>query len=409
MENNLHKRDFSEEDSPIPVIPTDAAWEAMRHQLDEGMPQKKKRRFLYWIFPIGCTALLLCILALSGLFWWHFNHKSSSGNSNRSHGSDIHLPEAKTNDEKINRQQQPKRNITGNIPEKNQQKKNDRSRIHLKNTALRIASDNETTLNNPSWRQDVQNYANPDDNSLAYSLPQRTSILPYTAAVRMPVTAMVHSDSNQPAPSTFKKKKNAFSFSAGLQWQVPVPLNGTDYFLKGSNGRSQFYQLLLPAGWIAASFKKHHLTLEVAPFHNMLMPANNFYTATSPAFDDITSKSLVKVFGARAGLQYGYQFASQWRIQGGVYGNWWHKGLVAVTKLNDSSANGRSTYSVSIRPRDEQRFRPFQPSAGIAINYQHGALEGLLQVERPFSETLKGVHAPVLLSVMLRWRLWNSK
>src|SRR6185503_3624021 len=104
------------------------------------------------------------------------------------------------------------------------------------------------------------------------------------------------------------KAKSALS--AGLQWNLQLPVSGVDNYFKGSTASSQPYRMLLPGAWISIRSTKHILRAEVNPFFDNLLPNKSYGSfINSKNIPDtvITTteiKSLRKTFGVALTADY---------------------------------------------------------------------------------------------------------
>jgi hypothetical protein len=212
-----------------------------------------------------------------------------------------------------------------------------------------------------------------------------------------------------PQPTTDSSRKKKFWIEAGLQWNVQVPFEGYNYYLKGPDGNNQFYRLLLPGIWGAVNRNRHRLIVVVNPFVSAPLPAKKYGDGMVPVTDSFSlfgHKKMVKMFGAHGQLQYAYRLTSRWSLGAGVDATWWNKGLVLANPPD--SGIGFKPFLYYIKPKEEG-IKTFQMSASLSLSYQFKAGEGILQISQPFNKTIQGVPSPVWLRLGIRWRLLNRK
>jgi hypothetical protein len=111
-DNNLNKKYFTEEDSPVPLIPTDIAWDHMRQKLNNEMPDKKKRRFFIWIPHVGCALFTLLAVGVISLWFFyrsaassHLKKKNAIAQVNQSKDSSFKKPDIISNEHIIQKEQ----------------------------------------------------------------------------------------------------------------------------------------------------------------------------------------------------------------------------------------------------------------------------------------------------------------
>ncbi len=100
--------------------------------------------------------------------------------------------------------------------------------------------------------------------------------------------------------------KNKISF--GLQFNLPIPQGG-NYFV-GTNGKSQPYQLLVPAFWITKKINKNDLKFTFTPiqqnFTKNKVMAKVIESRRIDTNNIIKTRSLIKTFGFSASVFYNY-------------------------------------------------------------------------------------------------------
>jgi len=400
-ENNLNKKYFTEEDSPIPLIPTDMAWENMLEKLNP--PEKRKRRMFFWIPPVGCATFVFLLLAGGMIMWWQQAKKPevllSQKNTTEANAK---KKTTYTHDRSLNAEndtmppiatQQTVTNKTTRTADygsgaKQQPEKMHRARVF--NQRNRKGIDPVASKNRQS------EYSS----SFSFSWPHIIDATGDTAiSVQIARALPVDLFPKQPSPDTVRTKQ--YIVSAGLQWQIPVPFTGTDYYFKGPDGGSQPYRLFIPGVWLGIEKGKHQLIAHFIPFASTPLPNRSYERGLVRTTDSLVAyKSMVKTFGLQTGLYYHYQLNKNWWIGAGIDGNWWKKGLV----LADDTL-GYKPFLYSTTPKKENKLTPFQLSTGIETGVRIHTWEGILQLNRPWNATLKGLQPPVWLRVTVRYQL----
>jgi len=428
-ENNLNKKYFTEADSPIPLIPTDLAWENMQEKLNAEEPEKRKRRLFFWIPPVGCATFVFLFLAGGMVIWQLYNKQTRrSIHQQRNISGSVQLTDT------LLTQKQPAGNNNNNNDNANKTVISNDNQFRSVNTKTPERSIEQTSTQKPALTaaQETGTQQKPakEHQQHAFKKKKRTAAFPVADlttetdlirdlpfATPQPVngnmTISVTTNKALPGvlfpeqPSPDSNRNNKFIISAGLQWQAPVSFTGMDYYFKGSNGKDQPYQWCIPGVWLAAGKNKHQLIAMVLPFTSALLPAKRYETGYRPADSMMIYKRMVKVFGGQAGLHYNYQLTPHWWIGTGMEANWWSKGLVSVKPGVDSS--GIKPYVYSIHSKEEKKLTPFQLSTVFETGYRLRAWEGILQVSRPWNATVKDLSPPVWLRLGIRYRLVQKK
>lgn len=393
-ENNLHKRIFTEQESPVPLVPPDTAWDHMHTKLEQEMPQKKKRRVLGWITPIGCAGWLLGGLLAGGTIWW-YNRSSAS--------------------EKIVQQQQPAmpatRSVTSNSIHENESTGNHSTQATKQQKAPPFL---QHKANKPQERATAipgeilqAEVVNLDPTTVsAITSDQNINIIPYKTLPGWQQTAIA-------SPAKKTKDTNRLAYAAGLQWNLPVPVTSANAYFKGANGTSEPHRLLLPGLWGSIIKGRHQLVGEVSPFFSALQPGRS-YNMDKVLLPDGTTVEMdgpiKKTFGVQAALRYNYRVAAHWGAEVGLEANWWKRSLgYAIAKV-DSSSNVRAPYFYEITtPLHRYMVTAIQLSPSVGLVYQYKNIQGILRVSTPLNATVRNMPKPVWLNLGIRWSILHTK
>jgi hypothetical protein len=459
--NNLNKKFFTEEDSPVPLIPTDTAWDNMHQKLEQEMPEEKKRRLFFWIPPFIGILFTVLLTGAAVIIWWGqhisktFQVKNENGTVQYHELKDSVAvsTSAKNNSGTVNsKDAQPVATDNKSIASS----RNIESPVNANNnTGRTVAKENKrragvrTDTINTRKAKDIQQTFSPvptltandqnGDKSYLKKRPKRNGYhpekssmpvrsvtareendgtLPFVFSQQMVVTDTIAVQTERSLPGVLFQsptkadsvRKKAFWVGAGVQWNMPVPFAGYNYYLKGPDGKDQAYRLLLPGVWLAINKNRQRIMATVNPFVSAPMPAKDYGTGMVSINDSMqvfAHKRMIKMFGYQVGLQYAYRLTGHWWLGGGVDGNWWRKGLV-LAKQPDSFSF-RNLFLYAVNPKTEEKMTGFQMSANLALAYQFKDWEAVMQVSTPFSTTIKGTPSPIWLRLGVRWRLMNRR
>jgi hypothetical protein len=385
-DKQFNKPFFTEANSPVPLIPTDMAWDAMEKKLDG---EKKKRRFIIWI-PLRLFGLLSVLLSGAvAVIWWSNRPLKPLTVKNR-------FNPVGTNTQKVNNKKSVRIStpiLTVNDPGQNTAPVNNYTR------GLVFKPEERTRL--------VKKWAGQgDDKILPFAFPERISITgSILVQANKPLPALLF-----PTPAGDSSRKKKFWVEAGLQLNVPVPFEGYNYYLKGPDGNNQFYRVLLPGIWGAVNRNRHRLIATVNPFVSAPLTAKSYGDGMVPVTDSFSlfgHKKMVKMFGTQAQLQYDYRLTGRWSLGAGVNAAWWNKGLVLASPPDSGILFKPFLYSIS--PKKEEGVKAFQMNVSLSLSYQFKVGEGTIQISKPFNKTIPGTPAPVWLNLGIRWRLLNRK
>lgn len=380
-ENNLNRKFFTEADSPVPLLPADMAWDNMQKKLNE--PEEKKRRFIIWIPPfiwILFGALLTGAVAMI----WNGQRKGIITTKDTKQTVAAGKPN----------QFKSSKDIFTSEPTLTAQSQNKRT-AHATKMIVKLC---RTVKENSTGGDD-------DERSLPFAFPERVVL---TDSISVQAYVPLPSFFNEPPKEDSVNK--AVWVEAGLHWNVPVPVEGNDHYLLGPNGKDQPWQYLLPGVWLSVNKNKQRIIVSANPFVSAPLTDKSYGWGAVPVRDSIPvvgQKRMVKMFGYQASLQYGYKLGDHWWLSGGISANWWKKGLVYARPADSVSRFKPFLYSVNTK--DESAVTGFQMSAIAALSYQFKACEAILQVNAPFTETIKKVQSPLWIRLGVRWRLTSSK
>ncbi|MCS3800942.1 hypothetical protein [Niastella sp. OAS944] len=378
-DHNLNKRFFTEADSPVPLIPADFAWDEMQKKLD---PQEKKRRFIIWIPPVGCLLFAALLISAVAIIWFG-QQRETVTTKHTTHTVAVDKPHPVKNS----------KDIYTPIPILTAQNTNKRNAY---------ATKTHTKLRQPV-RENAMSGDN-DERCLPFAFPEGVAL---TDSISVQAYIPLPLFNKSPKEDSVAK---AVWVQAGLHWSIPVPVEGNDQYLLGPNGKDQPYQYLLPGIWLSVNKNKQRITVSANPFISAPLPNKYYGNGMAPLNDSMNvyaQKRMVKMFGYQASLQYGYQFAPHWWLNGGISANWWKKGLVYATSAD--TVTTYKTFLYSVNTKDENVVTGFQLSANAAVSYQFKAIEAMLQVNTPFKQTIQNVRTPPEIRVGVRWRLLNKQ
>ncbi len=207
----------------------------------------------------------------------------------------------------------------------------------------------------------------------------------------------------------------------GIQWTAPLPLSGASHYFSGADNPMQSYAIAIPGFWLTLTAARSSLGVELHPFASSTLSSGP-YSTTQFNIDSTTTrtvaKSLHRVFGVTANVQYHYNLKTNWWIGGSMQGNYWKKGLV-VTNTVDRKLNGASNTvietktkaSYSLNAANLPSFSRFQLYTNADIVYRSAKWEAGLRAG--FSATplahQQGLKNSVQTSLLFRYCLWQKE
>lgn|GEM_PF-1383910 len=418
---------FTEENSPVPLIPPDQAWEAMQVKLDNPPPGQKRRRTLLWLPPVGCVLVLLLLLGGGYGIWMYTTLQPSKGYTDQ--------PAEQLTTPLATKSKEPQSQGAATNDPASQEQPIALSHKDTSSLTRNTVTEEKALLTSKTTHpiQSAQR-GNSGMRSIRLhqkpKLPELTTVAPLAAASAVPANflrpstvAGVHYPASiwvvpykAPRPawlpedhstngSSGNQPARKVVWAAGLQVEVPVPISGVDVYFKNPDAKDRFLQPLIPGIWGSVRKNRHRITTEFKPFANALLPDRPFSSARTvlPDSSIVSSRTMVKVFGMQFGLHYAYEIRPDWWLGAGLTGSIWKKALIHGDSL------GSFSVLYGVHHSEEPRLRTFQPGVSIQVSYRKNAWEGMLQVESPFNATARGGPHPVWARLGLRLRLLQSK
>jgi hypothetical protein len=212
------------------------------------------------------------------------------------------------------------------------------------------------------------------------------------------------SDRGAPAPQAGKgvvelQEEQHMLLLTGLEWAAQVPTANAGHYFTGTTGRDQFYRLLIPAAWMQVQSKKSLLEIAFAPSFSKLVASRAFSQATNSVVvaDSLvtthTTKSLDKLFGVAASVNYAAALGGNWWAGGGVRADWWKHAVATASTvedkfpLNNYGPPVSSSFSTSapLSGADWTNFTRFQLDLSAQLLYKRTGQQAGLRVSVPFT------------------------
>lgn len=153
-----------------------------------------------------------------------------------------------------------------------------------------------------------------------------------------------------------RKNNMLSSFHLGLQWNAPMPLQGTSDFFKGTNAKPNAYSILIPEIYISRDLGKkhvHNIHLQLNPLQQYLAGNKEVfsYTGRRSVQDStmvIRTTKLSKASGIGISLQYNYNFNAKWGVGLGMNYSFYSRALLhsETVDLTDNTLLSDSLFSI---------------------------------------------------------------
>lgn len=407
---------FTGENSPVPLIPADHAWENMQEKLNTQLPQKKKRRMLLWLPPVGCALLLLLLGGGYGL-WQYATREAMPETHERPANKPLPAVAEKS---QAPVQEQTANDATGGA-RIDDELFNDRGTTALPQALKKGTVPPSSATTNIFKKERYHKKELTGSITLQPDMPllPPNSLRPSFVAGPHYETSILVRPTRAPTPlwlpdgsltnnSSGNKPASKYVFEMGLQVEVPVPINRADVYFRNPAGENRFYQPFSPGIWSSVRRNRHRITGEFKPFASALLPNETFQKNALIMPDGsvlLGDKKLVKVFGPQAGLQYTYQVNKRWWAGAGMDISMWRKALI-LSGRDSSSTTSRLR---GIHKNDAPYLNSFQPGGVLHLAYESKAWTGMLQIGAPFKPTVQNLSVPVWARLGVRLRLLQSK
>ncbi len=440
-DKEYHHHFFTEENSPVPLVPADEAWEAMHARLEQEQPARKRRRMIAWLPPVGCVALILLLLGGGYGIWRYADSKTTTIAATQQPSATSKRGNAgvEVNSDTLHRSETKKEATTDKGPSLVLNNEQQQAKALQSDTTGQIlpavAPPQQAITGGKHFNLPVRGVGNKEreNHTTIKSLPETASIInfhpsPITASendLRLSLVPGVHFNgriqvvpARAPQPvwlpedhptdvSSGNKPARQAVWAMGVQAEVPVPVSAIDVYFKDPKVRERFYQPIIPGIWGSVSKNRHRVMVEIKPFASALLPNKPFetirFTVPGTTLTATRQLTMLKVFGMQSGVSYNYQIRKHWWVGAGLTASIWNKALIHENYWDDSLLNKTSLYGVS---RHEAPYlRTIQPGASLQLGYSKNAVEGILQLESPFTTTAKGGPVPTWVRLGIRLRL----
>ena len=229
----------------------------------------------------------------------------------------------------------------------------------------------------------------------------------------LPLTRINHSVLAQRPPQSITSRINKIrqrdlpEWQLLLQWQLPVPLSGSAYYLSGPNGNNQLYRLLIPGIRVVRKWNAHSISLDLMPFTAQTYNDPLIRESSIRNADSTTNKlklMLHKEFGASGTILYHHRILKQWQVAAGGQLNYWltQSGGLQTLRYPPWAGNAIDSSNTGVK---ESIQRP-QLKIPLEIYYSAPRWQAGLRVDVPVhinrSDSIK---TPVQLQLMLRYKL----
>lgn len=196
-----------------------------------------------------------------------------------------------------------------------------------------------------------------------------------------------------------------------LQWQVPVPLSGSAYYLSGPDGNNQLYRLLIPGIRTVRKWNANAISLDLTPFTAQTYNDPLIRESSSQNSDSSTNKlklTLRKEFGASGTILYHRRIFKQWQVAAGIQLNYW------MQQSNDQHTvhypRWTATPSDSSTTVVKENIQRVQSKVPLEVYYDARRWQAGLRVDLPLNinrndSITSRIKTPVQLQLMLRYKL----
>ena len=202
----------------------------------------------------------------------------------------------------------------------------------------------------------------------------------------------------------------------GLQWNITLPLQGTNNYFTGTNGKSQPYYLLIPGVWVSRFFnREQEIMLQTTPTHQYFTGNKTLDTSIVGGLPGdlsgvIISTNLSKTISVATGLQYNYYINAKWEIGAGIFYNWQYNALLNKQVINrfDGSVISDSLYGIVRSSADWQYLSSSFITAKLEFAYRFNKFQAGCSVLVPFSSLSSNKDnsiRPINGQLFFRWRI----
>lgn len=210
------------------------------------------------------------------------------------------------------------------------------------------------------------------------------------------------------------RRRKALVCSFGLQWQAPVPVQGTDHYSTGFHGQQAPYQYLLPGAWLEFSLSaKRSLLVQASYGHPLLTGRRSLSDTSGIRLPNDTSlgrrnTSLLKLKGFDINLSYQLYITSHWSIGAGISYQYLSTALLEdrYTRIHDNKIIRDSLYTIETSGNSYLRRSVLSITAEAAYHKNRWALgmQARIPVTPVYKDDLRTIK-PAQASLFIRWTI----
>jgi hypothetical protein len=218
--------------------------------------------------------------------------------------------------------------------------------------------------------------------------------------------------------NTASGKNKLTGFGYGLQWNVPLPLQGVSGYFTGADGNSKPYNLLIPELWLSKTLgkdKRHQIQLQINPNRQFFTGKKELTSQTGPlSIQDTTMVSrntrLLKTSGIGVTLQYNYNFSGKWSAGAGLNFSSYGKALLSAqtVRMTDNKLLSDSLYGITRSAADWQYIKSSMLAGKLELSYQVKKIRAGIDVYIPLTNISAypgNTIRPVNGQLFLRWAI----
>jgi len=226
-----------------------------------------------------------------------------------------------------------------------------------------------------------------------------------------------HKDSAS-VKNTASRKNKLTGFGYGLQWNVPLPLQGVSGYFTGTDGNSKPYNLLIPELYLSKTLgknKHHQIQLQINPNRQFFTGKKVLSSQTGPlSTQDSTlvtrNTRLLKTSGLGVTIQYNYNFNEKWSVGAGLNFSSYGKALLSMqtARTTDNKLLSDSLYGITRSAADWQYIKSSIFAGKLELSYKIKKFRAGVDIYVPFTNISANPAnniRPINGQLFLRWEI----
>lgn len=203
----------------------------------------------------------------------------------------------------------------------------------------------------------------------------------------------------------------------GVQWNLPIPVQGTEYYFSGYKGNNEPYLILIPGIWLNYDAGKSEIMVQITPCSPTftgkkalisIVAVHDSLPYDSLQTEYISTTYLYKTFGLGIRLQYNFEISHSFVIGAGINYTFLFKALEKTT-LSIGQTETDSLFGTKKASNNWNYIQSGFLSGNIEAAWRIKKIDLGINFSFPLTNisSNNNLHIkPINAQVFIRWRIW---